>query len=126
MMTELTLLSLKRSVTDMAARINADNFDAEVLASDKPVIADFYSDSCVPCKRMSPVLAEIEEENDSIKAVKININFDSALAEKYAVVSAPTFIFFKNGVEVHRITGAVKKAELTAAIKSIMYEENLL
>lgn len=110
----------------MAARINADNFDAEVLASDKPVIADFYSDSCVPCKRMSPVLAEIEEENDSIKAVKININFDSALAEKYAVVSAPTFIFFKNGEEVHRITGAAKKAELTAAIKSIIYEENLL
>ena len=126
MRTELTLLSLKRSVTDMAARINTDNFDAEVLASDKPVIADFYSDSCVPCKRMSPVLAEIEEENDSIKAVKININFDSALAEKYAVVSAPTFIFFKNGEEVHRITGAVKKAELTAAIKSIIYEENLL
>lgn len=94
----------------MALRVNEDNFETEVLKSEIPVLADFYSDSCVPCKRLSPVLAEIEEElTDSLRVVKININFDIALAEKYEVLSAPTLVLFKNGTEVQRLSGAVKK-----------------
>ena len=68
----------------MAVRVSGDTFDEEVLNAGGAVIADFYSDSCVPCKRLSPVLAEIEEEQgDKVKLVKININFDPELAEKY-------------------------------------------
>lgn len=101
----------------MALRVNEDNFEAEVIKSGIPVLADFYSDSCVPCKRLSPVLAEIEEElSGSLKVVKININFDSALAEKYEVLSAPTLILFKNGDEAERLSGAVKKAEILELI----------
>ena len=101
----------------MALRVNEDNFETEVLKSEIPVLADFYSDSCVPCKRLSPVLAEIEEElTDSLRVVKININFDIALAEKYEVLSAPTLILFKNGTEVQRLSGAVKKADIIALI----------
>ncbi|MGN0503170.1 MAG: thioredoxin [Ruminococcus sp.] len=101
----------------MALRVNEDNFEAEVLQSEIPVLADFYSDSCVPCKRLSPVLAEIEEElSDSLRVVKININFDSALAEKYEVLSAPTLILFKNGNEAEMVSGAVKKAEILELI----------
>ena len=97
----------------MALRVNEDNFETEVLKSEIPVLADFYSDSCVPCKRLSPVLAEIEEElTDSLRVVKININFDIALAEKYEVLSATTLILFKNGTEVQRLSGAVKKADI--------------
>lgn len=101
----------------MALRVNEDNFETEVLKSEIPVLADFYSDSCVPCKRLSPVLAEIEEElTDSLRVVKININFDIALAEKYEVLSAPTLVLFKNGTEVQRLSGAVKKADIIELI----------
>lgn len=97
----------------MAVRVNAENFDSEVLGAQGTVLADFYSDSCVPCKRMSPVLAELEETYpDTLMLVKININFDGELAEKYEVQAAPTLIFFKDGEEKSRLRGAVKKAEI--------------
>lgn len=97
----------------MAVRVNAENFNEEVLGAQEIVLADFYSDSCVPCKRMSPVLAELEETYpDTLKLVKININFDGELAEKYEVQAAPTLIFFKDGEEKARLRGAVKKAEI--------------
>lgn len=84
------------------------------------VLADFYSDSCVPCKRLSPVLAELEEAyGDTLKVVKININFDLPLAEQYEVQAAPTLIFFQNGAEKDRRKGLVKKAELMEIIDSL-------
>lgn len=101
----------------MAVRINQESFEAEVLKAENLVLADFYSDSCVPCKRLSPLLAEVEEENaDSLKVVKININFDTELAEKYEVQVAPTLILFKNGEEVDRLRGSIKKAEIIELI----------
>ncbi|MGN0667491.1 MAG: thioredoxin family protein [Huintestinicola sp.] len=103
----------------MASRITADVFEEEVLKSDVLTVADFYSDSCIPCKRMSPLLAELEEENPEIKLVKININFDPALAEKYEVLAAPTLIFFKNGEESDRIRGAAKKSEIQEKINNL-------
>ena len=84
------------------------------------VLADFYSDSCVPYKRLSPVLAELEEAyGDALKVVKININFDLPLAEQYEVQAAPTLIFFQNGAEKDRRKGLVKKAELMEIIDSL-------
>ena len=104
----------------MAVRVNSENFEAEVLNTKGVVLADFYSDSCVPCKRMSPVLAELEEDyGNEIKLAKININFDGELAEKYEVQAVPTIIFFKNGEEVSRIIGAVKKAEISSVIDNL-------
>ena len=83
------------------------------------VLADFYSDSCIPCKRMSPVLAELEEENPGIKLVKLNINFGADTAAKYEVTSVPTLVFFKDGSEVQRITGTVKKAQIEEILKTL-------
>ena len=104
----------------MAVRVSGDNFEEEVIKAGKAVIADFYSDSCVPCKRLSPVLAELEEElGDKVKLVKININFDGALAEKYEVMSVPTLVFFKDGEEVSRLNGAVKRSEILSEIEKI-------
>jgi thioredoxin 1 len=104
----------------MAKRIGSADFEAEVLGAKGLVLADFYSDSCVPCKRMSPVLAEIEEAyTEGFSIVKININFDAQLAEKYEVLAAPTLIFFKNGEEAARLRGAVKKAEITEIIEKL-------
>lgn len=68
----------------MSVRANKDTFESEINEAGKLVIADFYSDSCVPCKRMSPLLAETEEEDtEGIKLVKLNINFDGETAQKY-------------------------------------------
>lgn len=103
----------------MPIRVNTESFDSEVLQNSGVTAADFYSDSCVPCKRMSPVLAEIEEEYPDIKLAKININFDGELAEKYGVSAAPTLIFFKDGKEEQRITGAVKKSVITDIIDKL-------
>ena len=101
----------------MAARINQENFEAEVLKAELPVLADFYSDSCVPCKRLSPIISQLESErSDSLKVVKVNINFDTELAEKYEVQAAPTLILFKNGEEIDRLIGSVKKTEIIELI----------
>lgn len=60
----------------MAARISKDNFEAEVLKSELPVLVEFYSDSCIPCKQMSPILGGIEDDyEDKLKVVKVNVNF---------------------------------------------------
>ena len=103
----------------MAARVNQENFQQEVLEAKGLVLADFYSDSCIPCKRMSPILAELEEQNPDIKLVKLNINYDAETAAEYNVTSVPTVVFFKDGAEQQRITGAVKKAQLEEIINSI-------
>lgn len=104
----------------MSVRANKDTFESEINEAGKLVIADFYSDSCVPCKRMSPLLAEIEEEDtEGIKLVKLNINFDGETAQKYNVTSVPTLVFFKDGAEKARLTGAVKKSQLSETINSI-------
>ena len=104
----------------MAVRVSTDTFDEEVLNAGGAVIADFYSDSCVPCKRLSPVLSEVEQElGDKAKLVKININFDPELAEKYGVMSVPTLVFFGDGEEISRLTGAVKKSEIVSEIEKI-------
>jgi len=101
----------------MATRVGKDDFEANVLSSELPVLLDFYSDSCVPCKRLSPVIGDIEDENEGkINVYKVNINFDAELAEKYEVLAVPTLILFNKGQEVDRQTGVHKKDELVAWI----------
>ena len=75
----------------MAERIHAGDFDSKVLADGTFALVDFYSDSCVPCKRMSPVLAELEESYaGKLYVGKVNIAYEPELVEKYEVSSAPT------------------------------------
>ena len=105
----------------MAKRVSKDDFEKEVLQSELPVIVDFYSDSCIPCKQLSPILGDIEDDyEDKAKVVKVNINFDEELMEKYEVMASPTLVFFKDGEEVNRIKGVAKKADLEAIIKEIV------
>lgn len=102
----------------MAERWNADNFKEKINEKDKLVLVDFYSDSCVPCKRMSPVLAELEETYvDQLSLGKVNIAYEETLVETYEVSAAPTLVFFKNGEELTRLTGVQKKADLVNIIE---------
>lgn len=101
----------------MAVKATNESFPQDI--AEGLVLADFYSDSCIPCKRMSPVLAELEEENPEVKLVKLNINFSAEAAAKYEVTSVPTLVFFRDGSEVQRISGAVRKAQIEEILKTI-------
>ena len=97
----------------MALRINAENFEEKVLKADKPVLVDFYSDSCIPCKQMAGILGDIEDENeDNIYIYKVNVNYDKELAEKYKVMSVPTVICFVNGEAKGKTVGLKEQEEI--------------
>ena len=105
----------------MAARVSKDNFEKEVLQSDIPVIVDFYSDSCIPCKQLAPILGDIEDDYENrLKVVKVNVNFDAGLAENYQVMATPALLFFRDGQEVDRTRGLVKKTELTEHVEKLL------
>ena len=97
----------------MALRINAENFEEKVLKADKPVLVDFYSDTCIPCKQMAGILGDIEDENeDSLYIYKVNVNYDKELASRYKVMSAPTVVAFVNGQEKGRTVGLKEQEEI--------------
>ena len=99
----------------MAVRVNADNFDELVLKEEKPVLVDFYSDTCIPCKMLAGTLGDVEEEyEDKIKIYKVNVNFDADLAGNYGIMAAPTLVLFDKGEEKGRLKGAVEKEEIVA------------
>ena len=105
----------------MAKRVSSEDFEAEVLGSDLPVVVEFYSDSCIPCKQLSPILGGLEDDyEDQVKVVKVNVNFDAGLAQKYEVAASPKLLFFKDGSEVERIRGLVKRPELEETVKKLL------
>ena len=97
----------------MAQRINKDNFEEKVLKSPLPVLVDFYSDSCIPCKQLSPVLGDIEDEReDTLSVYKVNVNYDMELAEKYDVMGVPALRLFVQGEVKAERAGAAGKADI--------------
>ena len=97
----------------MELKITAENFESEVLNSDIPVLVDFYADWCGPCKMMFPVVEKLAKEYDGkFKIGKVNSDENGELAMKYAIMSIPTFLVFKNGEVVNSVTGAIPEAAL--------------
>ncbi len=97
---------------------NEENFENEVLNSEKTTIVDFYADWCGPCKMMSPVIDKIAEENvENIKVGKVNVDDNQELAMKYNVMSIPTILIFKNGNIAKTFVGVTAKQEIEEAIK---------
>ena len=97
----------------MELKINSENFEQEVLNSEKPVLVDFFADWCGPCKMMAPIVAELATELDGkVKVGKINVDENSDIAVEYNVMSIPTLIVFKNGKEEKRLVGVRDKEEL--------------
>ena len=98
--------------------LNENNFEEEVLKSDKTVLIDFWASWCGPCKMMSPVVDQIAEEmNDTVKVGKVNIDEEQSLAVRYNVMSIPTFVVIKNGKEVGRTIGVQDKEEIKSMLK---------
>ena len=101
----------------MPTDVTETSFEQEVLGSDKPVIVDFWAEWCGPCHAVSPVLDKIADERASdLKLVKVNIDEEPALAQKYGIVSIPTIILFRGGEPAAAAIGAQPK---TAIEKSL-------
>ncbi|EGC02113.1 MULTISPECIES: thioredoxin [Ruminococcus] len=86
-------------------KVTRENFENEVIKSDKPVLVDFNADWCGPCKMLAPVLEEIAGSRDDVKIVSINVDDEDILAEDYGVSSIPCLVVVKDGKEVKRSIG---------------------
>lgn len=98
-------------------KISSENYEQEVLKSDKPVIIDFYADWCGPCRMMSPIIDEIAKEKaDCVKVGKVNVDENQNLAMEYGVMSIPTIMIIKNGKVEKSFVGVRDKSEILGAI----------
>ena len=101
----------------MATAVTADTWDAEVLRSDKPVIVDFWAEWCGPCHAVAPVLDKIiEERSGEVRLVKVNIDEQQDLAQRYGVASIPTMILFRDGEPAAAAIGAQPKGSLERSL----------
>jgi thioredoxin 1 len=93
----------------------------EIIASDKPVLVDFYADWCGPCKMMSPVVEQLSKEmGDQVRILKVNIDRNQSAAMAYQIQGVPTFLIFKNGKVMWRQSGAMPMHVLRQAVQQSM------
>lgn len=92
--------------------LTKENFESEVLKSDKTVLVDFWASWCGPCRMLSPVVDEIAEENTAIKVGKVNVDEQEELAMRYGIMSIPTLIVFQNGEIKTQSMGVQPKAAI--------------
>lgn len=92
-----------------AININKNNFQNEVINSDKPVLLDFWASWCGPCRMMVPIVEEIADERSDIKVGKVNVDEQPELASMFGIVSIPTMVLIKNGKIVQQMSGARPK-----------------
>lgn len=100
--------------------ITPDNFEIEVLKSEKPVVMDMYADWCGPCRMMSPVFKDLEQEMPDVKFVKVDVEANNELAQKYEVRSIPSFIVVRSGEVVKTAVGANGKASIKQFIENAL------
>ena len=97
----------------MEVKITTQNFNEEVLKSEKPVLVDFWAIWCGPCKMIAPIIEDVAEEySDKIKVGKINVDEEMELAMKYGITSIPTLLLFKGGEVVKKTLGYMSKEEV--------------
>ena len=95
-----------------AININKNNYQEEVLNSDKPVLLDFWAPWCGPCRMVVPIIEQIAEERSDIKVGKINVDEEMELAKQFRVMSIPTLIVMEKGDVLNRATGYRPKEDI--------------
>ena len=102
----------------MALNVTTETFDQEVIQSEKPVLVDFWAEWCGPCHAVAPVLDRIAAEHETeLKLVKVNIDTEHELQQRYGVASIPTMILFKDGAIAKKVVGAMPKRRLEAELE---------
>ncbi len=104
-----------------AKPVSDQDWDAEVLRADKPVLVDFWAEWCGPCRIVSPVVEEIaSERSGALKVVKLNVDDNPGTARKYQVMSIPTLMVFQDGNEKKRLVGARGKGQLLSEVDEFL------
>ena len=99
-----------------ALNLNLQNFDQEVMHSDKPVLLDFWAPWCGPCRKVVPLVEEIAEERSDIKVGKVNVDEEPELAARFQVMSIPTLMVIRDGKIVNQALGAHPKHQILAML----------
>jgi thioredoxin 1 len=97
--------------------VTDNNFQAEVLESEQPVLVDFWAPWCGPCRIIAPHLEELDSERDDLRVVKLNVDDNPQTAATYQVMSIPTLLLFKDGQVAHQIIGALPKSRLVQELE---------
>ncbi|MBW3618695.1 MAG: thioredoxin [Actinobacteria bacterium] len=104
-----------------ATPVTDNDWTAEVLEADRPVLIDFWAEWCGPCRMVGPIVDEIaEEKGDQLKVLKLNVDENPATARQYGIMSIPTLLVFKGGEPAKRIVGAKGKAQLLDDLKDFV------
>lgn len=101
--------------------LDMQNFESEVINSDKPILVDFYADWCGPCRMISPIIVQLADQYaGKVKIAKVNVDSNGPIAGHYKVMGVPSLIFFKDGREVHRIVGVQPKWQIASILDQLI------
>jgi thioredoxin 1 len=103
--------------------VTDDDFTAEVLESEQPVLVDFWAAWCGPCRVMNPLLADLAAERDDLRIVKLDTDANQVVAARYGVLAMPTFLLFRDGQEVLRLVGSRPRKRLESELAQALEEQ---